>query len=74
MSISPLAGKRVVIDPGHGGKFPGAIGPTGVKEKDVVLAISTILHQDLLELGAEVRMTRTGDTEVLPGGSLRDGG
>ena len=72
MSISPLAGKRVVIDPGHGGKFPGAIGPTGVKEKDVVLAISTILHQDLLELGAEVRMTRTGDTEVLPGGSLRD--
>jgi N-acetylmuramoyl-L-alanine amidase len=72
MSISPLVGKRVVIDPGHGGKFPGAIGPTGVKEKDVVLAISTILQQDLLELGADVRMTRSTDTEVLPGGTLRE--
>lgn len=72
MSISPMAGKRVVIDPGHGGKFSGAVGPTGVQEKDVVLAISKIVEQDLIELGAEVKMTRSTDTEVLPGGSLRD--
>jgi len=72
MSISPLSGRRVTIDPGHGGKFPGAIGPTGVKEKDVVLSIALTLQQDLLELGAEVQMTRSTDVEVLPGGSLRD--
>ena len=32
--------KTVVIDPGHGGKDPGAIGTNKVKEKDVVLAVS----------------------------------
>ena len=72
MSISPLGGKRVVIDPGHGGKFTGAVGPTGLQEKDVVLAIALNLEQDLLDLGAEVRLTRTTDSEVLPGASLRD--
>lgn len=61
-----------MIDPGHGGKFPGAIGPSGVKEKDVVLGICTELFKDLVEMGADVRMTRTGDTEVLPGGSLKE--
>ena len=72
MSISPLSGRRVTIDPGHGGKFPGAVGPTGVKEKDVVLSIALTLQQDLLELGAEVQMTRATDVEVLPGGTLRE--
>lgn len=71
-SITPLTGKKIMIDPGHGGKFPGAIGPTGVKEKDVVLGICTELFNDLVELGADVRMTRMGDTEVLPGGSLKE--
>ena len=72
MSISALSGKRIVIDPGHGGKFPGAIGPAGTKEKDVVLSIGRELAADLVELGAEVKMTRSEDVEVLPGGSLRD--
>lgn len=72
MSVSPLSGRRVTIDPGHGGKFPGAIGPTGVKEKDVVLSIALTLQQDLVEMGAEVQMTRATDVEVLPGGSVRD--
>ncbi|NLI82074.1 MAG: hypothetical protein GX443_10370, partial [Deltaproteobacteria bacterium] len=35
--------KRIVIDPGHGGKDKGAIGPNNVYEKDVVLAIAKIL-------------------------------
>ena len=72
MSVSPLSGRRVMIDPGHGGRFPGAIGPAGTKEKDVVLAVSKILEADLVEMGAEVRMTRSSDVEVAPGGSLRD--
>jgi len=61
-----------MIDPGHGGRFPGAIGPAGTQEKDVVLEVSKILEADLIEMGAEVRMTRSSDVEVAPGGSLRD--
>lgn len=61
-----------MIDPGHGGRFPGAIGPAGTKEKDVVLTVSKILEADLVEMGAEVRMTRSTDVEVAPGASLRD--
>ncbi|MBU4484991.1 N-acetylmuramoyl-L-alanine amidase, partial [bacterium] len=54
--------KRVVIDPGHGGKDPGAIGPHGTKEKDVALAISKRLANSLKKnLGVEVYLTRTRD-------------
>ncbi|MBI5416878.1 N-acetylmuramoyl-L-alanine amidase [Candidatus Poribacteria bacterium] len=52
----------VVIDPGHGGKDPGAIGPTGLKEKDVVLKISKELRNLLVKnLGIRVILTREGD-------------
>ena len=34
---------RIIIDPGHGGKDPGAIGPSGVKEKDITLPIANKL-------------------------------
>lgn len=72
MSISPLSGKKIMLDPGHGGKYTGAVGPAGTREKDVTLAICTDLAQDLVELGAEVRLTRTTDTEVYPGGTLKE--
>ncbi|MBN9414729.1 MAG: N-acetylmuramoyl-L-alanine amidase [Candidatus Eremiobacteraeota bacterium] len=72
MSVGVLSGRRVMIDPGHGGRFPGAVGPAGTQEKDVVLAVSKVLQADLVELGAEVRMTRSTDVEVAPGASLRD--
>lgn len=53
---------RVVIDPGHGGEDPGAIGPTGLKEKDVVLKIAETLGDKIRrELGWEVVMTRQDD-------------
>ncbi|GAB4235788.1 MAG: N-acetylmuramoyl-L-alanine amidase [Deltaproteobacteria bacterium] len=53
---------RVMIDPGHGGKDPGAIGPTGLKEKDVVLAIGRRVREKLLGSGEyDVRMTRDED-------------
>lgn len=52
----------VMIDPGHGGEDPGAIGPTGVREKDVVLAISRILRKQINALpNVRAQMTRNAD-------------
>jgi N-acetylmuramoyl-L-alanine amidase len=56
---------RVMIDPGHGGKDPGAIGPTGLKEKDVVLAIGRRVREKLARSGGfDVRMTRDEDVFI----------
>jgi len=56
---------KIIIDPGHGGKDPGAIGPTGLYEKTVTLDIAKRLKR-LLErkLGVEVLLTREGDQFV----------
>ncbi|MDO8445856.1 MAG: N-acetylmuramoyl-L-alanine amidase [Deltaproteobacteria bacterium] len=55
--------KRIVVDPGHGGHDPGAIGYGGMKEKDVVLDVGRRLRKILTEeLGVEVIMTR--DTDI----------
>jgi N-acetylmuramoyl-L-alanine amidase len=55
--------RRIVVDAGHGGKDPGAIGPNQVMEKDVTLAIARQLSKRLRdELHCEVIMTRSGDT------------
>jgi N-acetylmuramoyl-L-alanine amidase len=52
----------VVIDPGHGGKDSGAIGPSGVMEKDVVLAIAKRLRDFIRpEPGMKVVMIRSDD-------------
>jgi N-acetylmuramoyl-L-alanine amidase len=51
----------VVLDPGHGGEDPGAIGPSGLKEKEVTLAIAYGLKQQLENKGFRVGMTRTDD-------------
>ncbi len=53
--------KIIVIDPGHGGKDPGAIGYRGYKEKNVVLAIGKELRNILKARGYKVYMTRDGD-------------
>jgi N-acetylmuramoyl-L-alanine amidase len=56
---------RIVIDPGHGGHDTGTIGPTGLKEKDVVLDVGKRLKKLIEEkAGAEVVMTRTDDTFI----------
>ncbi len=52
---------RVVIDPGHGGKDPGALG-SGVREKDVVLRLAHAVRRRLTREGLEVIMTRTDDS------------
>jgi N-acetylmuramoyl-L-alanine amidase len=57
--------KRVVIDPGHGGSDPGAIGPRGLLEKDVVLDIAKRLGHILRKrYGIEVFFTRERDIYV----------
>lgn len=53
--------RRVVIDPGHGGHDSGAIGKGGTREKDVALAISLKLADELREKGLEVVLTRDDD-------------
>ena len=53
--------KRVVIDAGHGGNDPGAIGRTGLKEKDVNLDIAKRLAAILRARGVDVTMTRSND-------------
>jgi N-acetylmuramoyl-L-alanine amidase len=53
---------KIVLDPGHGGKDPGAIGAGGVTEKDLVLAIARRLAQRLRKgMGATVMLTREDD-------------
>lgn len=57
--------KTVVIDPGHGGRDTGAIGPSGVREKDVVLDLGLRLKRLIEEhIGMKVIMTRSGDAFV----------
>lgn len=57
-----LGVKKVVIDPGHGGKDPGAVGPSGVREKHVALAIAKKLQKKLREeLKLEAILTRKSD-------------
>ncbi len=53
---------KIVVDPGHGGKDPGAIGAAGVAEKDVVLEIARHLRRLLVATGDfEVVLTRDAD-------------
>jgi len=62
-NASPPAGRyRIMLDPGHGGHDPGAVGANGVAEKDIALALSRRLGSKLLaRLPLEVLFTRTAD-------------
>jgi N-acetylmuramoyl-L-alanine amidase len=54
--------KRIVLDPGHGGKDKGAISPNGLYEKDITLELAQKLKKRLEEeTGCEVMLTRTKD-------------
>jgi N-acetylmuramoyl-L-alanine amidase len=56
--------RRVVVDAGHGGKDAGAIGPHGVREKNLTLSIAKKVAARLKLLGFTVVMTRSRDTFV----------
>lgn len=54
----------VLLDPGHGGRDPGAIGRGGLQEKEVNITISRRIQERLEAQGIQVVMTRTGDSAV----------
>ena len=51
----------MVIDPGHGGRDPGAVGLGGLREVDVILPISLEVSRLLQQQGVQVMMTRNAD-------------
>jgi N-acetylmuramoyl-L-alanine amidase len=53
--------RRIIVDAGHGGHDTGAIGPRGVREKDVTLAMARRLAEKLRTQGFQVTLTRTDD-------------
>ena len=63
--IAPVAGRKpvIVIDPGHGGVDPGAIGHGGVYEKNLVLAYARALRQQL-EATGRYRVVMTRDRDI----------
>jgi N-acetylmuramoyl-L-alanine amidase len=62
--VPPIAIKKVVIDAGHGGKDPGAIGRTGLREKVITLDIAKRLSSRLKADGIDVVMTRSIDKYI----------
>lgn len=57
--------KKIVIDAGHGGSDPGAVG-NGITEKDYTLKISQYMANRLRDLGADVTLTRNIDETLSP--------
>jgi N-acetylmuramoyl-L-alanine amidase len=55
---------KICLDPGHGGKDPGAVGPTGLEEANTVLDISHMISAILTSADIEVLMTRTTDVFI----------
>lgn len=55
---------KILIDPGHGGKDPGAVSPGGVRESDIVLKVGWLLYGVLNGLGIEAELTRENDVFV----------
>lgn len=54
---------RIMVDPGHGGKDPGAVRP-GLREKEVNLAVAKHLYDYLKKAGFDVKLTRDNDTFI----------
>jgi N-acetylmuramoyl-L-alanine amidase len=61
----PTSGRvLVMLDPGHGGRDPGAIGLGGLREVDVIMPVARRVAEILEKQGIAVKMTRTGDNYV----------
>src|SRR5690606_5572186 len=63
--VLDLQVRTIVIDPGHGGRDPGAVGPGRLEEKDVALDVALRLRDRLMRRGGlDVLLTRDGDGAV----------
>lgn len=62
---APLAGRLILIDPGHGGAFRGVVGRDGFSEAEANLGVALYLRGLLEEAGAEVVLTRSSDRDFL---------
>lgn len=66
INTEALRNKVIVIDPGHGGNYDGAIGAKGTKEKDINLKVAWRLFFLLDSAGAQPLLTRFYDRDFLP--------
>ena len=64
LPVVPRGRFKVVIDPGHGGPDPGAVGIGGLRETDVVLDVCLQIARLLQARGVQVLMTRTSEVDV----------
>src|SRR5262245_61912138 len=65
VDLTALAGKRIALDPGHGGYFKGSLGVNGATEASVNLAVALQLRELLTAHGAQVFLTRDRDRDYL---------
>lgn len=66
---TPLVGKVIVLDPGHGGFDGGAVGADQTLEKEIALLVANEVRSFLEQAGAIVYMTRETDTDLVPKGT-----
>lgn len=64
LTTSPVQGRYIGIDAGHGGSEPGSVSPSGLKEKDINLDIARRVEAGLRAAGAKTFMIRNGDTTI----------
>ncbi|WP_243386211.1 SH3 domain-containing protein [Bacillus kexueae] len=61
---SSISGKKIILDPGHGGYDSGAVGSRGTLEKHVTLQTAKLVYNKLKAQGADVKLTRSDDTYI----------
>lgn len=66
-----IAGKIVVVDPGHGGADPGCLGKSGIREKEIVLPVAKLLAGELKKMNLQVYLTRDQDRSLAGEGDPR---
>lgn len=72
IEASPLRNRVIVLDPGHGGRYPGAVGERGYREADVNLSVAFKLALLLEGAGAQVYLTHWEDRDLMRSETLRD--
>jgi N-acetylmuramoyl-L-alanine amidase len=63
-SRTSLTGLLIGLDAGHGGRSTGAVSPSGIKEKDLNLAMIYMLKEEIESRGGKVILSRTDDTDI----------